>query len=103
MQIVSFHFLVSSPSQNAPGRVDSCSSLQDVVAALSDDVTFTGCYRCAAELQSDANGIYRPCYSCLPITAVRRYYRYLNAPHSCSTLLQVPERTTQLSDAITGT
>lgn len=75
VQIVSFHFLVSSPSQNAPGRVDSCSSLQDVVAALSDDVTFTGCYRCAAELQSDANGIYRPCYSCLPITAVRRYYR----------------------------
>ncbi|KAK5908994.1 hypothetical protein CgunFtcFv8_017006 [Champsocephalus gunnari] len=61
--------------ENAPGRVDSCSSLQDVVAVLSDDVTFTGCYRCAAELQSDANGIYRPCYSCLPITAVRRYYR----------------------------
>uniref|UniRef100_A0A3B5B9I1 Shieldin complex subunit 2 n=1 Tax=Stegastes partitus TaxID=144197 RepID=A0A3B5B9I1_9TELE len=45
-------------------------------SVLSGDITYTGCGRCSAELDTDANGIYSPCYPCLPHTAVRRYYRY---------------------------
>uniref|UniRef100_A0A3B4A8I4 Uncharacterized protein n=1 Tax=Periophthalmus magnuspinnatus TaxID=409849 RepID=A0A3B4A8I4_9GOBI len=47
----------------------------DVLKLLSGDVTFTGCGRCASELDTDSNGIYRPCYPCLPHTSVRTYYR----------------------------
>ncbi|KAK5854430.1 hypothetical protein PBY51_015499 [Eleginops maclovinus] len=75
VQLLCFHFQDSSPSQNAPQRVDSCTPLPAVVAALSGDVTYAGCARCTAELSTDANGIYCPCYPCLPHTAVRRYYR----------------------------
>uniref|UniRef100_A0A3B3YHA7 Uncharacterized protein n=1 Tax=Poecilia mexicana TaxID=48701 RepID=A0A3B3YHA7_9TELE len=39
------------------------------------DITYTGCGRCAAELDTDRNGIYTPCYACLPLTALRRFYR----------------------------
>lgn len=46
------------------------------MAVLNDDITYTGCGRCATELDTDANGIYVPCYPCLPHMAVRRYYRY---------------------------
>ncbi|TDH01672.1 hypothetical protein EPR50_G00182630 [Perca flavescens] len=76
VQIISFQFLVSLPSQNAPQPVLDCStSPAGVVAVLSGDITYTGCGGCGAELDADANGIYSPCYPCLPRTAVRRYYR----------------------------
>uniref|UniRef100_A0AAZ1XQN1 Shieldin complex subunit 2 C-terminal domain-containing protein n=1 Tax=Oreochromis aureus TaxID=47969 RepID=A0AAZ1XQN1_OREAU len=55
--------------------LDSSTSLEGIMVALSGDITYTGCGRCSAELDTDANDIYRPCYPCLPHTAVRRYYR----------------------------
>ncbi|XP_054654965.1 shieldin complex subunit 2 isoform X2 [Dunckerocampus dactyliophorus] len=73
VQVISFHF---QPSYNAPHPTLHCFTPQpDVLAALSGDITYSGCGRCSAELDTDANGIYRPCYPCLPYTAVRRYYR----------------------------
>lgn len=76
VQVTAFHFQDSVLSQNAPQPVlDSSTGLDDILAALSGDVTYTGCGRCSSELDTDANGIYGPCYPCLPHTAVRRYYR----------------------------
>ncbi|XP_044229606.1 shieldin complex subunit 2 isoform X2 [Thunnus albacares] len=76
VQVIAFQFQDSQPSQNAPQQVlDSCTPLAGIVVALSGDITYTGCGRCSAELDTDANGIYGPCYPCLPHTAVRRYYR----------------------------
>ncbi|XP_008286545.1 shieldin complex subunit 2 [Stegastes partitus] len=76
VQLITFHFQDAPPSQNAPQVVlDSSTPLDGVVEVLSGDITYTGCGRCSAELDTDANGIYSPCYPCLPHTAVRRYYR----------------------------
>ncbi|XP_004077295.1 protein FAM35A isoform X1 [Oryzias latipes] len=70
VQVVTFHF------QSAPQLVlDSSATLAAVMATLGDDITYTGCGRCSTELNTDANGIYGPCYPCLPHTAVRRFYR----------------------------
>lgn len=77
VQVITFRFQDAPPSQNAPQPVlDSSTSLEGILTALSGDITYTGCGRCSAELDTDANGIYSPCYPCLPHTAARRYYRY---------------------------
>ncbi|KAL3971616.1 cholesterol 7alpha-monooxygenase [Sarotherodon galilaeus] len=76
VQVITFCFQDAPPSQNAPQPVlDSSTSLEGIMVALSGDITYTGCGRCSAELDTDANDIYRPCYPCLPHTAVRCYYR----------------------------
>ncbi|XP_051935690.1 shieldin complex subunit 2 isoform X2 [Hippocampus zosterae] len=73
VQALAFRF---QPSHDAPRPVlDSSAPLSAFLAALSGDVTYSGCGRCAAELDVDDNGIYLPCYPCLPTRAVRRYYR----------------------------
>ncbi|XP_061767417.1 shieldin complex subunit 2 isoform X3 [Nerophis ophidion] len=73
VQIISFRF---QPSHNAPQpTLDSSTPQPGILAALGGDITYSGCGRCSAELETDANGIYSPCYPCLPYTAVRRYYR----------------------------
>ncbi|XP_077438442.1 shieldin complex subunit 2 isoform X2 [Vanacampus margaritifer] len=73
VQVLSFGFL---PSQDGPRpTLDGSSPLSAVLAELSGDVTYSGCGRCAAELDADGEGIYAPCYPCLPARAVRRYYR----------------------------
>uniref|UniRef100_A0A3P9PA18 Shieldin complex subunit 2 n=1 Tax=Poecilia reticulata TaxID=8081 RepID=A0A3P9PA18_POERE len=56
--------------------LDGSTPRAGLLAALSGDITYTGCGRCAAELDTDRNGIYTPCYACLPLTALRRFYRY---------------------------
>ncbi|XP_054456682.1 shieldin complex subunit 2 [Anoplopoma fimbria] len=95
VQFTAFHFQDSSPSQNAPQPVlDSSTPLDDILVALNGDITYTGCGRCSAELDSDANGIYGPCYPCLPHTAVRRYYRpgvlTVSGRGICQVRVQVP-------------
>lgn len=76
VQVIAFQFEDSSPSQNAPQPVlDSSTPLDGILVVLSGDITYTGCGRCSAQLHTDGNGIYCPCYPCLPHTAVRRYYR----------------------------
>ncbi|TWW78540.1 Protein FAM35A [Takifugu flavidus] len=76
VQVTSFHFQDFLTSQRAPRAVlDNSTPLDGIVAVLNDDITYTGCGLCATELDTDANGIYVPCYPCLPHTAVRRYYR----------------------------
>uniref|UniRef100_UPI0037E7EE82 shieldin complex subunit 2 n=1 Tax=Semicossyphus pulcher TaxID=241346 RepID=UPI0037E7EE82 len=76
VQAIAFQFQDSPPSQNAPQPVlNSSTSLDDILVALRSDITYTGCGCCSAELDTDSNGIYGPCYPCLPRTAVRRYYR----------------------------
>ncbi|XP_062256319.1 shieldin complex subunit 2 isoform X2 [Platichthys flesus] len=76
VQVSAFHFQEAPSSQNACGPVlDGSTPVDRVLEALSGDVTYAGCGRCSAELGTDANGIYSPCYPCLPHTAVRRFYR----------------------------
>ncbi|XP_059214812.1 shieldin complex subunit 2 [Centropristis striata] len=76
VQVVAFRFRNSPHSQNAPQpALDSSTPLDGILSALSGDVTYTGCGRCSAELDTDANGIYGPCYPCLPHTGLRPYYR----------------------------
>ncbi|KAM4607984.1 shieldin complex subunit 2 isoform 2-T2 [Polymixia lowei] len=75
VHITAFQFQ-GGASQNAPlPPLGSSTPLVQILEMLSGDVTYTGCGRCASELDTDANGIYCPCYPCLPHTAVRRYYR----------------------------
>ncbi|XP_062851621.1 shieldin complex subunit 2 [Trichomycterus rosablanca] len=74
VQITSFEFQ-SSPSQDVVQLMDKETSLEKIMDIVSGDITFTGCGMCGAELDTDENGIYRPCYPCLPHTGVRRYYR----------------------------
>ncbi|XP_064173080.1 shieldin complex subunit 2 isoform X1 [Anguilla rostrata] len=73
-QIVAFQFQGTS-SQNASPPMNGDTPSRKILEAVSGDVTFNGCGRCGAELEADDNGIYRPCYPCLPRTSVRRYYR----------------------------
>uniref|UniRef100_A0AAQ5ZDS2 Shieldin complex subunit 2 C-terminal domain-containing protein n=1 Tax=Amphiprion ocellaris TaxID=80972 RepID=A0AAQ5ZDS2_AMPOC len=66
VQLITFRFQDALPSQNAPQPVlDSSTLLDGIVDVLSGDITYTGCGRCSAELDTDANGIYSPCYPCL--------------------------------------
>ncbi|XP_068590523.1 shieldin complex subunit 2 [Cebidichthys violaceus] len=95
VQVTAFHFEDSPPSQNAPQPVlDSSTPLDGILVALNGDITYTGCGRCSAELDTDENGIYGPCYPCLPHTAVRRYYRpgvlTVSGRGSRQVLVQVP-------------
>ncbi|KAF0027905.1 hypothetical protein F2P81_020646 [Scophthalmus maximus] len=84
VKVTAFHFLDAPSSHNALQLVlDGSTPLDGIVAALGGDVSYTGCGRCSSELSTDANGIYGPCYRCLPHVSVRRYYR------RSSTLLQI--------------
>ncbi|XP_053088853.1 shieldin complex subunit 2 isoform X2 [Pangasianodon hypophthalmus] len=74
VHIVAFQFH-STPSQDAVLLMDGETPLERILDIVSGDITFTGCGLCCAELDTDENGIYRPCYPCLPHTGVRRYYR----------------------------
>ncbi|XP_061693524.1 shieldin complex subunit 2 isoform X2 [Syngnathoides biaculeatus] len=74
VEVLAFGF---QPSHDAPrASLDRASPPAAILAALSEDVTYSGCGRCSAELDADANGIYAPCYPCLPAGGVRRYYRF---------------------------
>ncbi|XP_035460941.2 shieldin complex subunit 2 isoform X2 [Scophthalmus maximus] len=76
VKVTAFHFLDAPSSHNALQLVlDGSTPLDGIVAALGGDVSYTGCGRCSSELSTDANGIYGPCYRCLPHVSVRRYYR----------------------------
>ncbi|KAJ0066900.1 hypothetical protein NL108_004871, partial [Boleophthalmus pectinirostris] len=75
VNVEAFHFHAAPLSPKPVLVLDRSSSSADVLKLLSADVTFTGCGRCGAELDTDSNDIYRPCYPCLPHTSVRCYYR----------------------------
>ncbi|XP_066534795.1 shieldin complex subunit 2 isoform X2 [Hoplias malabaricus] len=74
VQISAFRFQ-SSPSQDTVQLLDQNTPLERILEVVCGDITFPGCGLCCAELDTDENGIYRPCYPCLPHTGVRRYYR----------------------------
>ncbi|XP_037394448.1 shieldin complex subunit 2 isoform X2 [Pygocentrus nattereri] len=74
VQIAAFQFQ-SSPSQEAMQPMNRETPLERILEVVCGDITFPGCGLCCAELDTDENGIYRPCYPCLPHTGVRRYYR----------------------------
>ncbi|KAF7219523.1 shieldin complex subunit 2 [Nothobranchius furzeri] len=95
VQIWTFKFQDVLPSQNPVQPVlDSSTPLDAIVAVLSGDITYTGCARCYSELDTDTNGIYVPCYPCLPHTAVCRFYRpgvLMISGRDCSKIsVQVP-------------
>ncbi|XP_072679983.1 shieldin complex subunit 2 isoform X3 [Canis lupus baileyi] len=50
------------------------SSLRNILSSLPDMV-YTGCAKCGLELETDKNKIYKQCYSCLPFTMKKLYYR----------------------------
>uniref|UniRef100_A0A8C8Y6V8 Shieldin complex subunit 2 n=1 Tax=Panthera leo TaxID=9689 RepID=A0A8C8Y6V8_PANLE len=50
------------------------SSLRSIFSSLPD-IVYTGCAKCGSELETDGNKIYKQCYSCLPFTMKKLYYR----------------------------
>nr|XP_055181530.1 shieldin complex subunit 2 isoform X2 [Nyctereutes procyonoides] len=54
--------------------LNSRSSLRNILSSLPDMV-YTGCAKCGLELETDKNKIYKQCYSCLPFTMKKLYYR----------------------------
>ncbi|XP_043332318.1 shieldin complex subunit 2 isoform X1 [Cervus canadensis] len=50
------------------------SSLKSIFSSLPN-ITYTGCAKCGLELQTDENKIYKQCFSCLPFTMKKMYYR----------------------------
>ncbi|XP_054436455.1 shieldin complex subunit 2 [Pteronotus mesoamericanus] len=50
------------------------SSLKSIFASLPN-ITYTGCAKCGLELETDENKIYKQCFSCLPCTMKKIYYR----------------------------
>ncbi|XP_060046972.1 shieldin complex subunit 2 isoform X2 [Erinaceus europaeus] len=50
------------------------SSLKSIYSSLPN-IIYTGCAKCALELEVDENKIYKQCFSCLPLDAKKIYYR----------------------------
>uniref|UniRef100_A0AAA9T420 Shieldin complex subunit 2 n=2 Tax=Bos TaxID=9903 RepID=A0AAA9T420_BOVIN len=50
------------------------SSLKSIFCSLPN-IIYTGCAKCGLELQTDENKIYKQCFSCLPFTMKKIYYR----------------------------
>ncbi|XP_027448929.2 shieldin complex subunit 2 isoform X2 [Zalophus californianus] len=50
------------------------SSLRSIFSSLPD-IVYAGCAKCGLELETDKNKIYKQCYSCLPFTMKKLYYR----------------------------
>lgn len=50
------------------------SSLKSIFSSLPN-IIYTGCAKCGLELQTDENKIYKQCFSCLPFTMKKIYYR----------------------------
>uniref|UniRef100_A0A9L0RPS9 Shieldin complex subunit 2 n=2 Tax=Equus TaxID=9789 RepID=A0A9L0RPS9_HORSE len=50
------------------------SSLKSIFSSLPN-IVYTGCAKCGLELETDENRIYRQCFSCLPFTMKKIYYR----------------------------
>ncbi|XP_017535169.1 shieldin complex subunit 2 isoform X2 [Manis javanica] len=50
------------------------SSLKNIFSSLPN-ITYTGCAKCGLELETDENNIYKQCFSCLPFTMKKIYYR----------------------------
>uniref|UniRef100_A0A8C9GED7 Shieldin complex subunit 2 n=2 Tax=Piliocolobus tephrosceles TaxID=591936 RepID=A0A8C9GED7_9PRIM len=50
------------------------SSLKSIFSSLPN-IVYTGCAKCGLELETDENRIYKQCFSCLPFTMKKIYYR----------------------------
>ncbi|XP_073649477.1 shieldin complex subunit 2 isoform X7 [Tursiops truncatus] len=50
------------------------SSLKIIFSSLPN-IVYTGCAKCGLELETDENKIYKQCFSCLPFTMKKKYYR----------------------------
>ncbi|XP_010338865.1 shieldin complex subunit 2 isoform X2 [Saimiri boliviensis] len=50
------------------------SSLKSIFSSLPN-IVYTGCAKCGLELETDENRIYKQCFSCLPFTMKKTYYR----------------------------
>ncbi|XP_064230488.1 shieldin complex subunit 2 isoform X5 [Aotus nancymaae] len=50
------------------------SSLKSIFSSLPN-IVYTGCAKCGLELETDENKIYKQCFSCLPFTMKKMYYR----------------------------
>uniref|UniRef100_G1RLR2 Uncharacterized protein n=1 Tax=Nomascus leucogenys TaxID=61853 RepID=G1RLR2_NOMLE len=50
------------------------SSLKSIFSSLPN-IVYTGCAKCGLELETDENRIYKQCFSCLPFTRKKIYYR----------------------------
>ncbi|XP_023987893.1 shieldin complex subunit 2 isoform X3 [Physeter macrocephalus] len=50
------------------------SSLKIIFSSLPN-IIYTGCAKCGLELEIDENKIYKQCFSCLPFTMKKKYYR----------------------------
>ncbi|KAM5320954.1 shieldin complex subunit 2 isoform 7-T10 [Glossophaga mutica] len=54
--------------------INAHSSLKSIFSSLPN-ITYIGCAKCGLELEMDENKIYKQCFSCLPCTIKKIYYR----------------------------
>lgn len=54
--------------------INANSSLKSIYFSLPNTI-YTGCAECETELELDENKIYKQCFSCLPLTTKKIYYR----------------------------
>ncbi|XP_066205858.1 shieldin complex subunit 2 [Saccopteryx leptura] len=70
-QIVELVFPVTAAQQIV---INAHSALKSIFSSLPN-ITYTGCAKCALELETDENRIYKQCFHCLPNTMKKIYYR----------------------------
>ncbi|XP_016070229.1 PREDICTED: protein FAM35A [Miniopterus natalensis] len=70
-QILELVFHVTAAQQIV---INAHSSLKSIFSSLPN-ITYTGCAKCAVKLDTDENKIYKQCFSCLPCTMKKLYYR----------------------------
>ncbi|XP_070638381.1 shieldin complex subunit 2 isoform X7 [Bos indicus] len=70
-QILELVFPVAAVQKIA---LNARSSLKSIFSSLPN-IIYTGCAKCGLELQTDENKIYKQCFSCLPFTMKKIYYR----------------------------
>ncbi|XP_076980797.1 shieldin complex subunit 2 isoform X2 [Tamandua tetradactyla] len=77
-QILELNFPVTT-AQKSQITLSAHSSLQSIFSSLPN-IIYTGCAKCGVELETDENKIYKQCFSCLPFTMKKTYYRTCSFP-----------------------
>ncbi|XP_037661058.1 shieldin complex subunit 2-like isoform X2 [Choloepus didactylus] len=72
-QIFELTFPVTT-AQKTQITLNAHSSLKSIFSSLPN-ILYTGCVKCGLELETDENKIYKQCFSCLPFTMKKTYYR----------------------------
>ncbi|XP_058155403.1 shieldin complex subunit 2 isoform X4 [Dasypus novemcinctus] len=72
-QILELTFPVTT-AQKTQIALNARSSLESIFSSFPN-IIYTGCAKCGLELETDENKIYKQCFSCLPFSTKKPFYR----------------------------